>query len=276
MVVLLIMAVGCKETEVTPKKSTDLPLSEHLTLGNPSGATAEITDYNNYLMLKPQFVLSYSRDRGTPNWVSWHVSSDWLGNADRQDDFRADPSLPTGWYRVSASSYTGTGFDRGHNIPSADRTKTVEDNSSTFLMTNMIPQAPNHNRQTWAALEDYTRDLVGTGMEAYVIMGSYGVGGTGANGAASTIDNGRVTVPKNLWKVIVVLPQGRDDLARINESTRVIAVNTPNCNTVSADWGGYRTSVDAIEQATGYDLLSALPEQLQKTLESKIDNGPTR
>jgi endonuclease G, mitochondrial len=32
-------------------------------------------------------------------------------------------------------------------------------------MTNMIPQAPNHNRQTWANMEDYTRDFVRAGME---------------------------------------------------------------------------------------------------------------
>ncbi|RNI28390.1 DNA/RNA non-specific endonuclease [Rufibacter immobilis] len=271
-----IVIFGCKETEVTPQKSADLPLSEHLTLGNPSGATDNITDINNYLLLKPQYALSYSRDRGIPNWVSWHVSPDWLGSADRQDDFRADMSLPSGWYKVSATSYTGSGFDRGHNLPSADRTKTVEDNSSTFLMTNMIPQAPNHNRQTWASLEDYTRDLVRVGMEAYVIMGSYGVGGTGSNGPTNTIDNGRVTVPRNIWKVVVVLPQGENDITRINESTRVIAVNTPNINTVNTDWGGYRTTVDEIEQATGYDLLSALPEQLQRVLEAKVDNGPTR
>ncbi|WP_255412675.1 DNA/RNA non-specific endonuclease [Chitinophaga sp. S165] len=39
-------------------------------------------------------------------------------------------------------------MDRGHNCPSADRTSTTA-NSSTFLMTNMIPQAPQNNQQTW-------------------------------------------------------------------------------------------------------------------------------
>ena len=77
-------------------------------------------------MLKPQYALSYSRDRGTPNWVSGHLNKDWLGTADRQDDFRSDPALPEGWYRVTASSYTGSGFDRGHSTPSADRTRSEE------------------------------------------------------------------------------------------------------------------------------------------------------
>ncbi|TPE43600.1 DNA/RNA non-specific endonuclease [Pontibacter mangrovi] len=271
-----LVLAGCKETEVTPEQPVYTPVSEHVALGNPSNATAEVSDFNNFLMVKPQYVLSYSRDRGTPNWVSWHLSSTWTGSAPRQDDFRADMALPADWYRVSASSYTGSGFDRGHNIPSADRTRTMEDNSATFLMTNMIPQAPNNNRNTWANLEDYTRDLIDDGMEAYVIMGSYGIGGVGSNGAVNTIDNGRVTVPKNIWKVIVVLPEGDNDINRISTSTRVIAVNTPNVNSIDSDWGTYRTSVDAIEQATGYDLLSALPDEIENSLESKVDTGPTR
>ena len=204
------------------------------------------------------------------------MSPDWLGTADRQDDFRPDPALPESWYHVTASSYRGSGFDRGHNTPSADRTKTAEDNSATFLMTNMIPQAPENNQQTWANLEDYTRELVADGMEVYVIMGNYGKGGTGSNGSASTIDNGNVTVPTRIWKVLVVLPEGDNDLQRISGSSRVIAVDTPNNNTVNADWGTYRTSVDVLEQATGYDLLSALSTQLQQALESKVDAGPTR
>lgn len=190
-------------------------------------------------MTKPQFALSYSRDRGGPNWVSWHVTEDWLGSAQRQNNFRADPELPQGWYRVTTSSYSRSGFDRGHNTLSADRTKSEEDNSATFLMTNIIPQAPKNNQETWANLEDYTRDLVEDGMEVYVVMGSYGVGGTGDSGTARTIDNGRVTVPNRIWKVLVVLPEGENDLQRISANTRVIAVDTPNSNVINTDWGKY-------------------------------------
>ncbi|WP_246853765.1 DNA/RNA non-specific endonuclease [Rufibacter aurantiacus] len=274
--IICLVLIGCKETEVVPKKSPDLVFSEHLTFGNPSNATTDVSNANNYLMEKPQYALSYSRDRGTPNWVSWHITTDWLGNAPRQDDFRADTSLPSGWYRVDEDSYRGSGFDRGHNTPSADRTKTVEDNSATFLMTNMIPQAPNNNQQTWARLEDYTRSLVQAGNEVYVIMGSYGAGGTGSNGRMTTIDEGRVTVPSQIWKVVVVLPEGDDDVNRITASTRVIAVNTPNINSVNPSWGTYRTTVDAIEASTGYDLLANLPDNLESFLEAKVDTGPTQ
>ncbi|WP_347159404.1 DNA/RNA non-specific endonuclease [Pontibacter chitinilyticus] len=272
---LLLLLAGCKTTEQAPQQ-TALLQEEQLLLGNPSGATTDINNANNYLLRKPQYVLSYSRERGTPNWVSWHVSRDWLGNAPRQNSFRADASLPEGWYHVTTSSYTGSGFDRGHNTPSADRTSSAEDNAATFLMTNIIPQAPNNNQETWGNLEDYTRELVQQGMEVYVIMGSYGVGGTGSNGSANTIDQGRITVPKRIWKVLVILPEGENDLQRITTNTRVIAVDTPNSNTVKPDWRTYLTTVDAIEQATGYDLLSAVPVKVQRVLESRADNTPSQ
>ncbi|HSI90857.1 MAG TPA: DNA/RNA non-specific endonuclease, partial [Adhaeribacter sp.] len=228
----------------------------HMAMGNPSAAVSNTAYYTNFLMEKPQYALSYNRDRATPNWVSWYVSSSWLGSAPRQDDFRADALLPSGWYQVGSTHYSGSGFDRGHNCPSADRTNTIANNSATFLMTNMIPQAPKNNQQTWANLENYTRTLVDQGNEIYVIMGAYGTGGTGANGYATTINSGKITVPNRIWKVMVVLPNGTNDVSRVTTSTRVIAIDTPNDNSLSTTWGSYRTSVDAIEAATGYNLLS--------------------
>jgi len=165
------------------------------------------------------------------------------------------------------------GFDRGHNCPSADRTASVAANSSTFLMSNMMPQAPNNNQGPWADLENYARLLVTSGNEVYIICGSYGSGGTGSNGGITyTIDNGRVNVPSNTWKIIVVLANGNDYLNRITSSTRVISVNMPNTNGLNTNWKTYRTSVDAIESATGYNLLSNIPAAIQNALESQTDN----
>ncbi len=268
-----LLVVSCqKSPEPTPAAA---PLPEHLTLGNPSGAAADLNSPANYLISKAQYALSYHRDQGKPNWVSWHLTADWLGRAARQDDFRPDADLPAAWYHVQASSYVGSGFDRGHNCPSADRTRTVADNSATFFMTNMMPQAPRNNQQTWASLEEYTRTLLDQGSEAYVVCGSYGRGGTGSNGYATTLDQGRVTVPARCWKVIVVLPAGDDDARRVNTTTRVIAIDLPNDNDLNTNWGGYRTTVDAIEAATGYDLLSAVPAAVQQVIEARVDNGPT-
>jgi endonuclease G, mitochondrial len=240
--------------------------SGHLTMGNPSGAVTSTGSPSNYLMSKTQYVLSYHRYRGTPNWVSWHLDSSDLGSAPRQDDFRSDTTLPSGWYRVVTSDYTNTGYDRGHMCPSADRTNSISSNSATFLMTNIIPQAPNNNRGPWANLENYTRDLVNAGNECYVISGSYGFSGT--------IDGGNITIPARTWKVIVVLPIGSSDAARVVTGTRVIAVNMPNSNSINTNWKTYRVSVDSIESATGYNLLSNVASSVQSVIESRVDAVP--
>ncbi|KIO77044.1 endonuclease [Pedobacter lusitanus] len=248
--------------------------NNNLLLGNPTNAQPSINSTANYLMDQTYFTESYNRDKGTPNWVSWHVSSTDLGSTSRSDNFRADVNLPSGWYAVGSSSYSGSGFDRGHNCPSGDRTSSSTANSATFLMTNMIPQAPKNNQQTWANLENYTRSLVNAGNEVYVVMGSYGSGGTGSNGYVTTIDGGKVNVPSRVWKVIVVIPDGNNDLSRITSSTRVIAVDTPNDQgTVNADWKQYLTTVRAIESAAGVNIMSNVSQSIQDVIEARTDSG---
>ncbi len=241
--------------------------SEHLVLGNPTSANTDTTAPSNYLMVKPQYALSYNRDKGGSNWVAWHLSSAWLGSAPRQDDFRADSTLPVSWYHVQATSYSGSGFDRGHQCPSADRTITIAANSSTFLMTNMLPQSPNLNQGPWAYLEDSCRALVAKGNELYIYSGGYGSQGT--------INNGHVNVPASCWKVIVVLPNGDNDLSRVTTSTRVIGVWMPNSDgqiSRTANWKSYRVSVDYIESRIGYDFLSNVSSSIQSVIEARTDS----
>jgi endonuclease G len=253
-----------------PPSTTD---NDHMLMGNPSLATFSPLDYFNYLMVKPYYALSYNRDQGKANWVSWHLFINDLGTTERQD-FAEDPNLPASWYRVTNSSYTGGGFDRGHTVPSGDRTANLTMNVSTFLMTNIMPQAPQMNQRTWAQLEDSARRLVQSGNELYIISGSYGRGGTGNNGYFTTIDNGNVTVPAMVWKVIVVIPNANNDLSRISTSTRVIAVNVPNDNSVNTNWKTYRTTVNEIENEMGnnFNLLSNLPQAVQDVVEARTDN----
>jgi hypothetical protein len=53
-----------------------------------------------------------------------------------------------------------------------------------------------------------------------------------------------------------------------------IAVDIPNTQAASAlPWGDYRTSVDAIEAATGLDLLNRIPAAVQAELEAGVDSG---
>jgi endonuclease G len=265
---------SCQKEETETPETTYLGAS-NLLMGNPSNAKPDINQPENYLITRLQYALAYSRSRGTANWASWYLGKEWLGEVDRQDNFRPDESLPAGWYRVVSSDYTNSGFDRGHQCPSGDRTITAEDNSQTFIMTNIIPQAPSHNQGPWAQLESYCRKLVREGNELYIIMGNYGFGGIGSGGYREKLANGNITVPKYIWKVVVVLPTGEDDLRRVSTSSRVIAVNIINRQDVSGlHWSDFRTTVDDIESETQLDLLSALPTAIQNALESKKDTGP--
>ncbi|MFY9308392.1 MAG: DNA/RNA non-specific endonuclease [Bacteroidia bacterium] len=250
----------------------------NIALGNPSNAVANSNSPNNYLCVKPQYTLGYNSSKGNPKWVSWHLSTAWKGNAPRVDCFRGDETLPSTCYKTTAANYNNIGFDRGHQCPSDDRDGSSADNKNTFYMTDMLPQAPNLNRITWLALEDYCRTLASQGNELYIISGGYGSGGTGSNGGVTTtVANGKVEVPSRCWKVIVVLTNGSNDKNRITNSTRVIAVDMPNKQTVSSQtWGSYRVSVDAIEAATGLNLLSSVATAVQNNREAIVDNGPTQ
>ena len=247
--------------------------SVHLLFGNPSNAGT--TDFDNYLLVKDQYALSYNDSTKIANWVSWQLNDTWLGSAPRQDDFREDPQLPSGLYRVDANDYTGSGFDRGHITPSADRTATVEDNSATFFMTNMMPQAPNNNRGVWRLLEEAERDFVADGEEVYILAGSYGVGGDGSNGFATSISTpgGPITVPSNTWKALLVLDPGETP-DQVGLDDRLIAVDIPNSQSVSGtQWQDYRVSVDSLETITGLDLFSELPDAIETSLEAMVDGS---
>lgn len=257
IVMLLIFATGC--AILLPKK----PVSVHLTLGNPSNAST--SDPNNYLIIKKQYALSYNRDKGIPNWVSWELNKSWLGEAPRSNKFRPDDTLPEGWYRVTPSDYTRSGYDKGHMAPSADRSDNPEDNAATFLMTNIIPQAPDNNQGYWAELENYGRTLATEGKELYIISGSYG--------QKETIAQGKVAVPERIFKIIVVSEPGKG-INGINPSTRVIAIDTPNANgNRESSWTQYLTTVEALEKKTGYDFIGNVNKSIQQAIETKADRG---
>ncbi|MBY0495724.1 MAG: DNA/RNA non-specific endonuclease [Cyanobacteria bacterium] len=257
------------------------PPDVHLTFGDPTNAAAaDPPDPDNYLMVKPEYSLSYNAAFGRPNWVSWHLTTEWFGSLARVDTFRADPMVPPGWYRVQGFDLSGSGFDRGHMVPNADRDHQdrIAVNQATYLMTNIVAQAPDNNQGPWAVLENDLRTIANEGNELYIVAGPDGTGGTGsAGGVTTTAANGRLTVPSSTWKVALVLPIGTDDLSRVSCSTRTIAVIVPNVQGIrNNDWRAqYLTTVDAVEALTGYNFFSNLPEPIQRCIEAGIDgNNP--
>ncbi|RYG75606.1 DNA/RNA non-specific endonuclease [bacterium] len=246
--------------------------NENLALGNPSQAklfvAEETNDLNNLLVEHPAFTLAFDQSNGGPKWVSWHLAQSDRGKTGRSEDFRPDALLPES-SQIRPNDYRGSGYDRGHICPSGDRTADKALNSTTFLMSNMLPQTPDLNRQLWRKFEEYCRDQLRTGEnEIYLISGGVG--------AIERIADGKVNVPTHCWKVAVILPTGDEDLKRIDKDTRVVAILTPNQNGTEISqgaWRDYLTSVDKIEELTGLDLLSNLSVELQAILEAKVDSG---
>ena len=252
----------------------------NLTMGNPSSAVTNVDSIRNYLLVKPQFCASYDRDKGIPNWTSWQLNSTWCnGPGVRQDNFIPDSDLPASYYHVTTNDYTNSGFSRGHMCPSADRINTQGSNDSVFVMTNMVPQNQNNNAGAWEGLESYERTLANAGDVLYIISGGYGAGGTTTDNSATktTIASGKVTVPAKLWKVIIVLPAGTNDVSRVTVSTRTIAmiINNDSAANSPSLWGNYRVSVDSVESLTGYDFFSNVSISIQAVIEASTDTGPT-
>jgi hypothetical protein len=135
-------------------------------------------------------------------------------------------------------------------------------------MSNMLPQAAALNQQVWKDLEEYERYLAKSGSELYILAGG--------NGTAERIANGKVNVPAVCWKILVIMPNGNNDLQRINADTRVIAVSMPNRERqeiADSKWSQWITSVAQLEKTTGYDFLSTLPDNIERALEQKVDSG---
>ncbi|APR86650.1 sugar-non-specific nuclease NucA [Minicystis rosea] len=247
----------------TPEGTTSI----HLALGAPTDA--DPTD--DWLVIKPQYALSYNPKRLGANWVSWELNASYFGGEPRhKGKFIVDDSLPPEFYRVHHEDYSNSDYDRGHMVRSEERTRSRADNNATFLMTNILPQRHDLNAGPWLRLEEHCQSLAQNDRkEMFITAGPiYGTN-------PETIGHG-VAVPESFFKIVVVLDRGQGP-ADVSAATRVIAVIMPNVmGIMDQPWWRYRTSVAEIERRTGYHFLGRVPEDVRRTLEAKVDRGPTQ
>jgi DNA/RNA endonuclease G (NUC1) len=238
---------------------------------------------DDFIVRYPQFTASYNGMKGIPNWVSYNIDPTHFGGEDRCDCFTFDRDrLPSDLSTYTTADYTGAGMfhgygiDRGHLARSFDRTSGSLDNAHTFYFTNIIPQASDNNQGPWAAFEDTLGDVVRfENKEVYVIAGASGSKGT-------VKGEGKITIPTSTWKVAVIMPRDKG-LADVDEHTdvEVIAIIVPNDAGIrNVRWETYKTTTDAVEALSGYDLLALLPDQIEIAVESNSQpptartNGP--
>ncbi len=243
-----------------------IDVSLQMQLGNPSQAGADTNNHDHYLIQRTVEAMDYSDNLAEPNWVSWDLTAADLGSSGRSGSFYTDTNLPADFYHVSTDDYSGSGYDRGHMCPSADRTDNADDNKLVFFMSNIIPQAPNNNEGVWGNFEDYCRTLAQSGDELLIICGPSGFNGSLLQPSL------RVLLPACTWKIVVVVPPGSGTaLSRIDATTRVIALKIPNNNAVSSTWQTYVTSARQIEVDTGFTFFTALSPDVASALRDKVD-----
>lgn len=261
---LLALFFSCAPSSQSTEKTqgrANIFVSDNINVALGVPTDQNLTD--DHLIERTQYVLSYNLYRKVANWVSWNLDSSWYGDAPRYSgNFIADTSLPDSFYKVKHSDYTNSGYDRGHMVRSEERTRTIEDNKATFLMTNILPQHPDLNRGVWLNLEYHCEDLCKKEKKKlFVIAG-------GVFHSEKRIKNS-VAIPDSCFKIIVVLNNG-ESIESITDSTEVIAVMMPNFAGVRNEkWQSYLTTIRRIENSTGYNFLSNLSDGLQQTIENK-------
>jgi DNA/RNA endonuclease G (NUC1) len=242
----------------------------------PYGGNTEFGDpvdndpSNDFIIRRLEYTSSFNPTLGRPNWVSEKLDATTYGPEDRCNCFTFDPELvAAGFAKYTTADYTGAGafagygIDRGHMTRSADRTASNLDNARTYYFSNVLPQAAAVNQGNWAIMENYLGDFAKTGgKEVYVTSGGAGSKGTVKN-------EGKIDIPKYVWKVAVIMGAGKGlaDVNSVND-LQVIAVVIPNDAAQTADWTTYKVTVDSVEALTGYDLLSKLPDNIEKAVES--------
>ena len=246
--------------------------ANHVEFGTPTDGNAG----DDLIISRPFYTTSFNTSKGIPNWVSFNLEASHIGGGARCDCFTYDPELPVAGHYTTAD-YTGVGganpyhgypIDRGHLLRSFDRESGMLDNANTFYFSNIIPQAADNNQGPWSALELFLGNLaLSSNKEIFVIAGASGSKGT-------VKDEGKITIPTATWKVAVILPRDRG-LADVDsyDDVEVIAVIMPNDPGIrNVNWNTYRTTVDAVEKLSGYDLLSLLPNKIQAVVETGLQD----
>jgi DNA/RNA endonuclease G (NUC1)/PKD repeat protein len=275
------LAVGTATFRATAADGTTATYSlpTRVAVGSPTAVYAGNAEFgepadndasDDFIVRRAQYTLSYNPNRNTPNWVSYNLEATHFGPEDRCDCFTFDPALPAGFAHYTTADYTGAGtfhgygIDRGHLARSFDRTAGSLDNATTFYFSNIIPQAADLNQGPWAIMENVLGDYARLqNKEVYIVAGVAGSKGTIKN-------QGKIVIPEKVWKVALIMPRDQG-LAQVTseQSIEVIAAIMPNDPGVrNVNWETYRTTVDAVEALSGYDVLALLPDKIETAVES--------
>lgn len=208
-------------------------------------STNQVIHHNTYS-------LSYNEKHEQADWTA-HVlrKSDIRNNNFKRPYFEVDPMVKTG--AAHWRNYKKSGYDRGHLVPAGDRTGSKKVYEETFLTSNISPQEHEFNAGIWNRLEQKTRYYAKRYDELYVVTGPV------FKGARDEIGTENVTVPSAFYKIIYRQNE--------NGTKKILAFLMPH-QANSKPIYDFVTSVDEIEQQTGIDFFSQLPDDIEDQLEA--------
>ena len=143
-----------------PEQTSDLRCYSHsFTLG---GAT-----YRNY-------TFGWDSSRRLSRWVAYPLCGFYTkAGVKRTEAWGYDPDVPSDEQPELFFSYRGS-YDRGHQLPSADRLVCREANAQTFYFTNITPQRDVLNQGLWNDIETRVRSWAASSDTLYVVSGCVG------------------------------------------------------------------------------------------------------
>uniref|UniRef100_A0A3B5RE98 Endonuclease n=1 Tax=Xiphophorus maculatus TaxID=8083 RepID=A0A3B5RE98_XIPMA len=121
---------------------------------------------------RESYVTSYDPRTRTASWVIERLNPASLtGPSDRKRcEFKEDDSVHV-FHRATNADYRGSGFDRGHLAAAANHKWSQKAMEDTFYLSNVAPQNPHLNQNTWNNLEKLCRSLTKHYLNVYVCTG---------------------------------------------------------------------------------------------------------
>ncbi|MBO4535702.1 MAG: DNA/RNA non-specific endonuclease [Bacteroidales bacterium] len=198
-------------------------------------------------------------------WVSYPLYKGMTSGVQRTDKWEYDPLLPRSYQGTAYNGYGVSGYDRGHQLPSADRLCNTAANESTFYFTNLTPQNHDLNTYVWEKTEAHIRGLVSTNDTLYVVTGC--VLQTAADPEIKYIKDNEgknVAVPKAYFKVVLKYKPGEG-----NNGYSAIGFWFENRSYGDVNLSrSYARSVDDIEKLTGFDFFCNLDDNIEAAIEA--------
>jgi len=207
------------------------------------------------------YTLCYDPSLRIARWVAYPLNKTLIGEGRRGEDWLPEPTLPEETQAILYRSF-GNGYDRGHQIPSADRLE-ADANAQTFRFTNATPQLHGFNGGIWAELEKVVRTWAKRSDTLYVVTGAV----KGKNYANDNAGN-PVNIPSAYYKT--VLRRNTDKAGRVRWSAcSVILIHE---DTPVGTWKDNLVyfkenslSVQDLEEITGESFFPRLKEVLGET-----------